>query len=193
MSHPEEPGAEPARNPDISLTIDIEAPVVDAGLEFLGLGRIGGGETDHEIGGVRDPDAILLVDGEVERPEKRLAWLGAVAFADDPALGPITLGEVDELALRDAQSPHVATRRDDDALHQAELAVEGDALGGCQRLAVLVEHRNRLAAVGGEPSIVVGIDRRAKSATLHPATGEARCHWREGLPVRREFGGIALP
>ncbi len=78
------------------------------GFEFLGLGRIRGGEADNEIGGVRDPDPVLLVDGEVERPEERFAWLGAVTLAEDPAFGPVTLGEMQELTLRDAQSPYVA-------------------------------------------------------------------------------------
>src|SRR5262245_42963119 len=41
-------------------------------------------------------------------PDERLARLGAVAFADNPALGPVALGEEDELSLRDAQRPHVA-------------------------------------------------------------------------------------
>src|SRR5262245_54425298 len=47
----------------------------------------------------------------MEWPEERLAQLGAVAFADDPALDPITLREVDELSLRDIESPHVTARR----------------------------------------------------------------------------------
>jgi len=78
-------------------------------------------------------------------PDERLARLGAVAFADNPALGPVTLGEVDELSLRDTQSPHVPARRDDGALHQAKPTIEGNAFRRCQRLAVLIEHRDRLA------------------------------------------------
>jgi len=45
-------------------------------------------------------------------------------------------------------------------------AVEGDAFGRRQRFALLVEHCNRLAAIAREPSIVVGINRCAKSASL---------------------------
>src|SRR5262249_60929833 len=101
-----------------------------------------------------------------------LARLGAIAFADDPTLGPVTLGEVQELALRDAQSPHVAARRDDDALHQPELPIEGDTLQRRQRLAVLVEHRNRLAPVAGKPGIVLGVDRRTERASLHATPGK---------------------
>jgi hypothetical protein len=38
-----------------------------------------------------------------------------------------------------------------------------------QRLAGFSEHRDRLAAVSGEPGVVVGIDGCAEGATLHPA------------------------
>src|SRR5262245_38354754 len=98
--------------------------------------------------------------------------LGVVAFADDPTLGPVTLREVQELALRDAESPNVAARRDYDALHQPELPIEGDTLRRCQRLAVLVEHRNRLAPIAGKPGVVLGVDRRAERSALHATPGE---------------------
>src|SRR5262249_47462301 len=133
----------------------------------FGFARVRGREARHFIAGVRDPDPILLIDGEVKWPEERLARLGAIAFADDPTLGPVTVGEMQELALRDAESPHVAARRDDDALHQAEPTIEGDAFRRRQRLAALVEHRNRLAPVAGKPSVVLGVDRRAERAALH--------------------------
>src|SRR5262245_42601199 len=126
-------------------------------------------------------------------PEERLARLGAVAFADDPAPGPVTLGDVYELALRDPESPHVAARRGDDALHQPKLAIEGDTLRRCQRLAVLVEHRNRLAPVAGKPRVVLGVDRRTKRAALHAAPGKPGSDRRQGFAVRIEFGSIALP
>src|SRR5215467_10373804 len=120
--------AEPVSDPYVALAVDVETAVEDSGLEIFGFVRIRGREARHFISGVRDPDPILLINGEVERCRERLARLGTVAFADDPALGPVTLREIEELALRDAESPHVATRRGDDALHQAELAVEGDPL-----------------------------------------------------------------
>src|SRR5262245_11660931 len=164
--------AEPVGDPYVALAVDVKAAVDDSGLEIFDFAGIRGREARHLIAGVRDPDPILLVDGKVEWPEERLARLGAVAFADDPALSPVALGEVQELALRDAESPHVAARRDDDALHQSELPIEGDALRRCQRLAVLVEHGNRLAPVAGKPGVVLGVDRRAKRAALHAAAGE---------------------
>src|SRR5215475_12764139 len=164
--------AEPVSDPDVALAVDVQTAVDDSGLEIFGFARICGREARHFIAGVRDPDPILLVDGEVKWPEERLARLGTVAFADDPALGPVTLREIEELALRDAESPYVAARRGDDALHQPEPTIEGDALRRCQRLAVLVEHRNRLAPIGRKPGVVLGVDRRAERATLHAAPGK---------------------
>src|SRR5499425_3474338 len=164
---------EPVGDPDVALAVDVKTAVDECGLEIFGLARIRGREARHFIAGVRDPDPILLINGEVKWPEERLARLGAVAFADDPALGPVTLWDVDELALRDAESPHVAARRGDDALHQPELPIEGDTLRRCQRLAVLVEHRNRLAPIAGKPGDVHGVNRKSKGAALHPAAGEA--------------------
>src|SRR5262245_558139 len=164
--------AEPVGDPYVSLAVDVETAVDDSGLEIFDFARIRGREARHFVAGIRHPDPILLVDGEVKWPEERLARLGAVAFADDPTLGPVTLREVQELALRDAESPHVAAGRGDDALHQPELPIEGDPLRRCQRLAVLVEHRNRLAPVAGKPGVVLGVDRRAERAALHAAPGK---------------------
>src|SRR5262250_1094729 len=132
--------AESVRDPHVALAVDVETAVDDCSLEIFGFARIRGSEARHLIAGVRDPDPILLINGEVKWPEERLARLGTVAFADDPALSPVTLGKIDELALRDAESPHVAARRGDDALHQPEPPIKGDALRRRQRLAVLVEH-----------------------------------------------------
>src|SRR5499426_3555502 len=108
--------AEPVGDPYVALTVDVQTAVDDSGLEIFDFARIRGRETRHLVAGVRDPNPILLINGEVKWPEERLARLGAVAFADDPAVGPVALGEVQELALRDAESPHIAARRDDDAL-----------------------------------------------------------------------------
>src|SRR5262245_21035493 len=126
--------AEPVGDPDVALAVDVQTAVHDSGLEIFDFARIRSREARHFIAGVRDPDPILLINGEVKWPEERLARLGAVAFADDPTLGPVTLREIQELALRDAESPHVAARRDDDTLHEPELPIEGDPLRRCQRL-----------------------------------------------------------
>src|SRR5215472_9571724 len=109
--------AEPIGDPYIALAVDVETAVDDSGPEIFGFARIRGREARHFIAGVRDPDPILLINGEVKWREERLARFGAVAFADDPAPGPVTLGEMQELALRDAERPYVAARRGDDALH----------------------------------------------------------------------------
>src|SRR5215470_9740448 len=185
--------AEPVGDPYVALAVDVQTAVDDSGLEILSFARIRDREARHVIARVRDPDPILLIDGKVKWRAERLARLGAVAFADDPTLGPVTLWEVQELALRDAESPHVAAGCDDDALHQSEPPIEGDALRRCQRLAVLVEHRNRLAPVAGKPGVVPGIDRRAERAALHAAPGKPRGNRRQWLAVRIELSGVALP
>src|SRR5262245_31107184 len=164
--------AEPVGDPYVALAVDVQTAVDEPGLEIFGFARIRGREARHFIAGVRDPDPILLINGEVKRPEERFARFGAVAFADDPAPGPVTFGDVYELAFRDAESPHVAARRGDDALHQSELPIEGDTLRRCQRLAVPVEHRNRLAPIGRKPGVVLGVDRRPERAALHAAPGK---------------------
>src|SRR5262250_3390448 len=164
--------AEPVGDPYVALAVDVQTAVDDSGFEIFDFARIRGREARHLLIGVRDPDPILLINGEVKWPEERLARLGAVAFADDPAPGPVTLWDVYELALRDAESPHVAARSGDDALHQPELPIEGDTLRRCQRLAVLVEHRNRLAPIGRKPGVVLGLDRRAERGALHATAGK---------------------
>jgi len=53
---------------------------------------------------VRDPDAVLLVDRQVEWRSERFAGFGAVAFADDAAFLPVALGEMEQLPLGDASA-----------------------------------------------------------------------------------------
>src|SRR5262249_10349304 len=108
-------------------------------------------------------------------------------------LGPVTLWEVYELALRDAERPHVAARRGDDALHQAEPPIEGDTLQRRQRLAGLIEYCNRLAPVGRKPGVVLGVYSRAERATLHPAARNPGGDGCQRFAVRIELSGIALP
>ena len=98
------------------------------------------------------------------------------------ALVQIALGEVDELALLDAEDPDVAAGRDDNSLHQPERAIKVMPFRGRQRLAILVELGDGLAAVGGEPSVVLGINSRAEGAAFHPAAGEARSMGESGWP-----------
>ena len=58
----------------------------------------------------------------------------------DLSLGWIALGKMNQLIAQRVGGPYMAARRHDDALHFAESAVEGIALGRRQRLAVLVEN-----------------------------------------------------
>src|SRR5262245_14820605 len=185
--------AEPVGDPDVALTVDVQTAVDDSGLEVFDFARIRRREARHFIARVRDPDPILLIDGEVKWPEKRLARLGALTFADDPALGPVTLREVQQLALRDAERPHVATRRGDDPLHQPKLPVEGNSLWRSQWLAILVEHRDRLASITRQPRVVLGIDRRSEGAALHAAPGESGRDGRQRLSIGIELRSVALP
>src|SRR5262249_39636999 len=155
------------RDPHVAAAIDREPAAAEAALELLRLRRVGRGEPrDVVASGVRDPDPILLIDAEMKRSAEIAARTLLVALADDPPFGDIALREVEQLILRDAERPHVAARRDDDALHQSELASERDALRRRQRLAILVEHRERLAAVGRKPRVVLGVDRSTERAAL---------------------------
>ena len=194
MHHAEQPVAEPVGDPYVALAVDGEAAAVVADLEILGLARIGGGKSRDVVdAAVAHPNPVLLVDGEMERGAKRLARLRVIALADDPALGQIALRKVDELAFLDAENPDVAARRHDHALHQSEPAAEGDAFGRRQGLAGLVEDGDRLAAVVGEPRVVIGVDRGAEGAALHAAAGKTRGDRRERAAIWRELGRVALP
>ena len=73
----------------------------------------------------------MLVDREVERRGQAARVLHRVAgtvLKQQFALGWITFGEMDHLTLLDVNGPDIATRRDDDSLHEAKLAVEVVAL-----------------------------------------------------------------
>src|SRR5271169_6610155 len=100
---------------------------------------------------------------------------------------------MNKLTFLDAKYPDIAARRGDNSLHQPELAIEGYSLWGRQRLAVLVEHRNRSAAISGEPSVVLGIDSRTKGAPFHPTAGEADRIRLKRVTVRCELGCMAFP
>src|SRR5215469_13294468 len=117
MHHAQYPVAEPVGNPDVALAIDAKTAVVDPSLEGLDLARISGWEPRDVVGaGIGYPDPVLLVDAEMKWSPERFAGLLLVALAHDPALGEIALGELDELAFLDADSPDVSARRDDYSL-----------------------------------------------------------------------------
>ena len=71
---------------------------------------------------------VLLVDTEVKWSPKRFAGLILESLAEKFRFSRISLGDVNHLVLGEANDPHIRAGRDDDALHEAELAVEGDTL-----------------------------------------------------------------
>src|SRR5262249_24105798 len=83
--------------------------------------------------------------------------------------------------------------RDDDSLHQAELAAEGPTLGWGKRLAGLVELDDRLAAVAGGPDIVLRVDRQSEADAFDAAAGESEGRRRERLAVGRELRKVSGP
>src|SRR5215469_8151180 len=129
----------------------------------------------------------------MKRRLKRLAGFGIVALANDTALAQIGLGEVDELPLFNAKSPDIPVGSNNDALHEPEPAPKTNPLRRGQRLALLIKDRNGLAPVIREPGIVVGVDRRTKSAALHPSAGKACGDRRERTTVWRKLRRSALP
>ena len=101
------------------------------------------------------------------------------------------LGKCRSWPLGDAQRPHVAVGRGDDALHQAELPAEVDAFGRRQRLAGLVEDRDGLAAIARQPDIALGVDGRTEGAALMPPPAKPVVIGESGLPFGSNL--VALP
>src|SRR5208283_28515 len=126
------------------------------------------------------------------RPE-RFAWLRTAALANNSTITDVSFREVNELAFLDAQDPNISVGRDDHALHQPEPPIERYSLGRRQRLAVFVEHGDRLAAVAGEPGIVVGVNRQTEGTPFHSTAGEASGYRRQRSPIRRKLARMALP
>src|SRR5215469_6867059 len=129
----------------------------------------------------------------MKRSLKGLAGLHVVSLANDTAILQVALGKVDELPLLHSKSPDIPARRCDDSLYQPEPAAEVDAVRRRERLAVLVEYRNGLASVVGEPRIVLRVDCCTKRAALHSAAGETSSDWRQRLAIGSKLCGGALP
>src|SRR6516164_2322894 len=189
--------AESTRDPDIALTVNSKPAGADTDLESFHFARIGCGESGDPIGAcVRDPDPVLLVDREVERRSQVARVLPRVpctVLKQQFALGWITFGEMDHLTLLDVNGPNIAAGRDYDTLHQAKLAVEIVALWWRERFAVVVELRNRLAAVARYPNVVVSVDGHAKADALEAAAGVSRGPWRQRPAVGGELRNVAVP
>src|SRR5215469_8987046 len=129
----------------------------------------------------------------MKRSLKGLAGLHVVSLANDTAILQVALGKVDELPLLHSKSPDIPARRCNDSLYQPKPAAEVDAIRRRQRLAVLVEYRNGLASVVGEPSMVIGVDCSTERAALHSAASKAGGDWRHRLAIGSELCGGALP
>jgi hypothetical protein len=55
--------AEPVRDPDVTLTVEVETASAITGLERIDLARVDRGETGDEVArGIRDPNPALLVE-----------------------------------------------------------------------------------------------------------------------------------
>src|SRR5262249_8150586 len=88
----------------------------------------------------------------------------------------IALGEIHDLGVLDVGRPDVAIGRDDDLLHQAELAAECVTARWGEWFACLVELDDGLATVAGGPDVVLGVDREPETDALNAATGESEGH-----------------
>src|SRR5262249_15343872 len=105
----------------------------------------------------------------------------------------IALWEIYDLGVLNVVRPDVAVGRDDDLLHQAELAAEGPALGWGERFAGLVELDDGFAAVAGAPDVVLRVDRQSEADALDAAAGESGGRRRERLADRGALGKAAGP
>ena len=152
---------------------------------------------DRGADAVADPDAVLLVDGQMERGEQAAGVVQrvlALVLAVDARLGRIALRQMHDLALALVHRPDVAGARDDDALHLAELAVDGPAVRRRQRLAAL----DRSGRCSGWHSRSPRPCPARRSASPKPtpeqaAAGEAGGHRRQRLAVRGELRQVAVP
>ena len=137
---------------------------------------------------VGDPDTVLLVDRDSERGDQLagiLQGITALVLTQKLALRWITLGEMHYLTFHRVERPDIAVRRDDDALHLSELAVEVPALGRRQRFARIVELRNRLRLEVAHPHVIAGIEREPEAWAADAAARESGQRRRQRLAVRR--------
>jgi len=99
-----------------------------ANLDLLSFGGIARREARHRIGAaVGDPDPILLIHGEVERHldlERAVHWFAIHGAPQDAPLRAVSLRQIHDLALSIVESPDIAIRRGDDALHRTQLSAE---------------------------------------------------------------------
>src|SRR5208282_3317668 len=138
-------------------------------------------------GSVADPDAVLLVNCKAERGEQ-MAWvferLARLVHKQIFGLFGIALGQMNDLGIVNVERPDVTIRRGDNPLHLAEPATKGPAIGRRERLAILVELDDGLAAISRGPAIVLRVNAQSKADAFDPAAGKARSFRRERLAIR---------
>src|SRR5262249_52481673 len=93
--------AEAICDPDVALAVDRHSARAEANLEGFHLARVRRGESRDPVGGrVRDPDAVFLVNGEVERRDELAGVLPGVAglvLEEQFAPGRVALGHEHDL------------------------------------------------------------------------------------------------
>ena len=91
------------RDPYVAQAVDGETAGGVSHLEGFNFSGIGSGETNHVVrDGVGNPDAVLLVNGEGERPDEFAGVLQRIArlvLTEELHLGRIALGKLHDLAL----------------------------------------------------------------------------------------------
>src|SRR5262249_14245491 len=140
---------------------------------------------------IGDPDPVLLIDGEVERPTQ---LAGAILVrpaisgsAEELDLAGIAFRQIHDLIILKVERPDIAIGPDNYALHDAQLAAEFIPFRWRKRFTVLIEQRDRLASGASDPNPIGSIDRRTEARTFYPSARETCRRRRKRLSVRCEF------
>ena len=185
--------AEGIGDPSVAEAVDGDGPRAVPDFDLLGFAGIARGEARHRVAAaIGDPDPILLIHGEVERPldlERAVHGFAIHGAAQDAPLRGVSLRQIDDLALFIVERPHVAIRRGDDALHLTQLSAEVVAGFGGKRLAgVAIEGGNGFAGETGGPHLIVGADGDAEAGAVNAAaaisrtsSAKAACHSAQAL------------
>jgi hypothetical protein len=104
-------------DPGVALAVNRHALAARARLEGLDLAWIARWEArDRVADGVGDPDPILLIDRQMERPVQFavaiLARLAGGSLAEELGLAGVPLGQIDDFVLAKIERPDVSARRD---------------------------------------------------------------------------------
>ena len=185
-------------NPGVALAIDCHTFAARAGLEYLDLARIAGRKARDGVGDrVGDPNPVLLIDRQVKRTVQLarpiLVGRPCRSLAEEFGFARVALGQVHDPVIAEVECPDIAIGRDDDALHDAELAAEVVALGWRQRLSSLVEQRYGLPARAIHPHAVVRIDCGPESRTQQTPTRKPGGNRRKRMAIGGELRHVPIP